>query len=1599
MEDDEDETVNADQVSSILTTKSFVDINDNPSQIRYILVGDIINYEITLKNDGNVTVYEPEITDSNADAGSILYVTGDDGDGILQIGETWKYSAIHTVTQGDLNAGSVINIATGSGSADTEGNGSGGGDDDTPVTDDSNQVRVYAEKATEVDCTVLEDLELECDNDYESEINDWLDIMEARLLAATTSGEFTTITIDHISNNYDTPPTVECSSNFSSATGKTITFTITDDYDRTVTCSAAIKIIDRTPPVIISRASDKTVECDGNGNKAELNAWLESIGVTGEAVDNCSDVSWTNDFEELSDKCGETGRATVTFTATDDCGNSSRTTAYFTIRDRKSPIITAQASDKIVECDGSGNINDLNEWLASNGGATATDRCSGVEWANDYDALSDLCGATGAATVTFTAYDDCGNSSTSVATFTIVDTTDPTITVEASNTTLECDVDESQNALSIWLASNGGAIANDDCSEITWSNDFEALSNDCGANGTVTVLFTATDDCNNKSTTSATFTINDITAPTITVEASNKIVECDGEGNTAELAAWLAANGGASAIDNCGGVTWSNDFEALSILCGATGITIVTFTATDDCGNASETIASFTIEDTTDPVAPAAPDDIQVNCVIDVPQNIELTATDNCSDDITVLGISSNNGGTGCVDDPLIITRNWTFTDDCGNESTATQTITVIDDTAPIAPTAPDDIEVNCLSDVPLNIELTAINDCSDDITVLGVNSNNGGMGCVDDPLVITRKWTFTDDCGNEVSEIQIITVIDDIAPEITIDAQNKNVECDGNSNTIALDEWLTANGGATANDNCSNITWSNDYDVLSNLCGTTGAATVTFVATDDCGNSSTTVATFTIEDTTEPVIIVQAVNLTVECNGEGNATALNAWLESKGGANATDECSGVIWSNNYDTLSNLCGTTGAATVTFTATDDCGNESTTVATFTIEDTTEPTITLEASNLLVECDGDGNTTAFNAWLVSNGGATATDDCGSVTWSNDYDAMNNLCGTTGTALVTFTATDDCGNTSTSIATFTIVDTTEPSITVDASNETVECDGAGNTAALNTWLSSNGGATAADDCSDITWSNNFDAISDLCGATGATTVTFTATDDCGNESTTTATFTIEDSSPPVMVCTPITVSLDENGSYTLSLTDINIISKNTIDNCSGDNITISVSPETFDCSHVGNDVMITVTAIDECGNSNTCTTTVTVEEGDADCGLIEIKAVSDVLTLVVCSGGEVSGTMNLFANDTGFIADQVTMTVSQLPDLVQVDLTDGSLTYTNVDAYAGTLTFTYTVCHNVNTDNCSEAEVTIELLLDTDCDGLPNVDDIDDDDDGILDVDEGNLLVDSDGDGIPDSLDIDSDGDGITDNEEWQHEGFYIPPTENDSNGNGWDDAYDLDSGGTYYEPEDTDNDGTPDYLSEDSDDDGILDIVEGNDADFDRIADVQPTGLDSDGDGLDDAYDNVFGWSNQNNPTGSDAPLPDWEHPENGYNEIREWRDPQPIEGDPGYQRPECDILIPNGFSPNGDGINDYFEVELCDMGWLKVEIYNRWGNLIFEKENSGTIEWSTINDLWDGTTSHSWTVGQDKLPPGTYFYILYLDNGNKPRAGSIFLNRY
>ncbi|TNF46718.1 MAG: gliding motility-associated C-terminal domain-containing protein [Bacteroidetes bacterium] len=95
-------------------------------------------------------------------------------------------------------------------------------------------------------------------------------------------------------------------------------------------------------------------------------------------------------------------------------------------------------------------------------------------------------------------------------------------------------------------------------------------------------------------------------------------------------------------------------------------------------------------------------------------------------------------------------------------------------------------------------------------------------------------------------------------------------------------------------------------------------------------------------------------------------------------------------------------------------------------------------------------------------------------------------------------------------------------------------------------------------------------------------------------------------------------------------------------------------------------------------------------------------------------------------------------------------------------------------------------------------------------------------------------------------------------------------------------------------------------------------------------------------------------------------------------------------------IPNAFTPNGDGINDFFEIIGIDLyPGNTITIVNRWGNKVYEAKNYG-IDTNPV--FWDGNANTGSTFLGNELPTGTYYYILDLGNGQNPIAGSIYLDR-
>ena len=111
--DTDDETITATQIPSWTMTKTAAEAD-------YDETDDVLHYTITLDNTGNVSISGIIVTDPGADPGSIIYVSGDtDADDRLDPDEIWIYSATHTITQTDLDAGHYANTATATGNPPT----------------------------------------------------------------------------------------------------------------------------------------------------------------------------------------------------------------------------------------------------------------------------------------------------------------------------------------------------------------------------------------------------------------------------------------------------------------------------------------------------------------------------------------------------------------------------------------------------------------------------------------------------------------------------------------------------------------------------------------------------------------------------------------------------------------------------------------------------------------------------------------------------------------------------------------------------------------------------------------------------------------------------------------------------------------------------------------------------------------------------------------------------------------------------------------------------------------------------------------------------------------------------------------------------------------------------------------------------------------------------------------------------------------------------------------------------------------------------------------------------------------------------------------
>ena len=661
------------------------------------------------------------------------------------------------------------------------------------------------------------------------------------------------------------------------------------------------------------------------------------------ANDTCEgDITVSPVPDQTEGDCDNDFVMTRTWTFTDACGNSSSVTQKITVKDTTPPTVDVVPTDTLVACEGDVPPPPV---------VTATDNCDEVVAVAAASGINNyICKNQYQIERTWTFTDSCGNSTKVSQIITIKDTIAPVPPAAPNDTTVAC-ADE--------VPVQPVLVATDNCDgSITGLPGSSTTPGACPNKFVINRSWTFTDSCGNTSVLTQTITVNDTIAPGPGAPIPADMTVACGP---------VLPGPAIPSVDNCDPTTLS--FPSDSIVPGACPnkyVVIRKWTFTDICGNSSSASQTITVNDTIAPVPPPAPADVTVTCAFFVPPAPPLVATDNCDGPVPGVLVPTVTPG-GCSDN-FVLVRKWTFTDICGNSSSVSQTITVKDTIAPLAPPPPPGVTVACPDDIPPAGPLVAIDNCGD--TIVATPTGMIMDGPCPNKFMMIRTWTFTDSCGNTSSVTQKITVNDSIAPEFPNCEDLLFVE-------VAVDSFCVADtspaslGIPIVTDNCDDTVKLSYEDIpIDEFCPGFYEFIRFWTAMDSCGNTSFCEQYIVVYDTIKPVITCPA-DTTIDCTADTSVASL-------GMATAVDNCdSNLVITYSDAVFAGNCEGESIIERTWTAT-ECFTEnfSTCVQTITVIDTTPPTLT--CVDITLECGSE--TTPDMLYGAGQSGPSGTDSPG-------------------------------------------------------------------------------------------------------------------------------------------------------------------------------------------------------------------------------------------------------------------------------------------------------------------------------------------------------------------------------------------------------------------------------------------------------------------------------------------------------------------------------------------------------------------------------------------------------------------------------------------
>ena len=1070
-------------------------------------------------------------------------------------------------------------------------------------------------------------------------------------------------------------------------------------------------------------------------------------------------------------------------------------------------------------------------------------------------------------------------------------------------------------------------ITSDNCTVASVINDYNNTSN---ATGVYPV-----------GTTTVNWTVTDIHGNTSTCVMTVVVTDDEQPSITCPASITQTADAGVCEAmvnvaapvtsDNCTVVTAINDYNNTADASGIypVGTTTVIWTTTDIHGNSSVCSMDITVNDNEQPV---------INC----PADISVTNNPgSCDAFITVPAITANDNCAvaNIVNDftntddasatyPIGSTSViWTATDIHNNVSTCTQIITVVDPELPVI-TCPADITQIADADICSAVVTVDAPIVTDNCFVASMmNDYNFTVDASDVYPVGTTIVTWT--VTDSYGNVATCTM-----NVVVTDNEFPVITCPADINQTAdagVCEAMVNVPAMSAADNCAIASITNDINGTDNASGIyiVGTTIVNWTVTDIHGNISICSMNINITDNEQPVITCPA-DITV--NNDATVCEASVTVAS---ITANDNCAIANIVNDYNNSDDASGVypVGTTTVIWTVTDVNNNTTTCTQTITVDDNELPVINCPADVAMT------NDAGLCFAIVAIPAITNNDNCGVATIVNDYNNSDDASDVypVGTTSVVWTVTDIHGNVNSCTTYITVNDVEIPSITCPENmigeSQSSSCDEIMNVVAPET----------SDNCSVATIINDYTGTNNASGLypVGVTIVTWTVTDIHGNINTCMQQIMVNDTQAPI--ATTCGYSIDVNNDPQQCGAIVTYDDPTAVDNCSAVITTLLSGPASGSFFPVGTTEVI-YQFTDEVGNSTECNFFVNVSD-------------NEVPTMVCTS----DVTMN---NDTGICGAVVNYATPSFQDncgnvVGQVELIDGyatgeifpsgitQVTYQITDATGNTSTCSFTVTIldiEAPVIECGNNIVSQDPIVEY---ALPNVTD---------NCSATLTLI-----------------DGLESGDVFPHGYTSI----------------------TYAAIDPTGNADTCSFsILVNNPPTAVLDDGAFAENDNNIVINLISNDYDIDGDSI--AITGIWG-GHGTSTLNADGTLT--------YSiDPQEWCGMDSIYYTLCDSYNACDtgliiinvecytfVIIPQGFSPNGDGVNDTFEIiGIEDYPNNHLSIFNRWGHQVYERQH--------YDNSWNGTSESPVTIGNGMLPKGTYYYAMDLGDGSRLLKGYLFLNR-